>query len=329
MKCVPAPTHLFLEITTECQLRCQQCHYWTTKERLGVLSLEEKRGLLEQFIQINPSGVVIFTGGEPLLRLNHVLELSRQCRKAGLLSVVSTNAATISPEVAEALIKDGPSYIAVSIDSHLDKLHDQIRGVPGTFQKAVAAIREMLRQKVAQRSSSRIFISSILCELNIADCLQLAKFAKTLGVDGVTYQVLEPTFALATERDAFYERHWFKNVVEAQKQIEQLATLYAGDPFLLLNEQDLEWLKALIAHSDLLPEPVCDSSERNLWVDSYGETRLCAYMEKVTTPPSLGNIRQHTLASMWSGRIADSARPLMAKCRQTCGMLNCHRRRTM
>lgn len=328
MNHAPPPTHLFLEITTECQLRCQQCHYWTTKERAGMLSLEEKLGLLAQYIQLNPSGTVVFVGGEPLLRLNHVLALSRQCRKAGLLSVVNTNAGTITTKIAEYLIRDGPSYIAVSIDSHLERLHDQIRGVPGTFQQAVAAIREMLRQRIALRSSSRIFISSILCELNIASCLQIAQFAKTLGVDGITFQALEHTFSLATKRDIFYEKHWFKDVMAAQGHVDRLAMHYAGDPFLLLNEQDIKWLKAYIAHSDLLPEPVCDSHKRNLWVDSYGETRLCAYMAKLPTPPSLGNVRQHTLSNLWNGPIADIARPVMAECRHTCGMLNCHRRKT-
>lgn len=324
----PAPTHLFIEITTECQLRCQQCHFWSTKEHAGILSTSEKAAVLTTYLRLNPAGAVVFTGGEPLLRAEQLLTLSGMCRDAGILSVVNTNAGEITPELAEELIKRGPTYLVVSLDSHEEALHDQIRGVPGTFRQALRAIADLLRFRRLHGTATRIYFSSILCELNAAACCEFVHFAKNIGVDGVTFQALERTFSLASARDVFFEKNWFTDIGRTHAAFDRLAAEFLGDPFLLLSAQDLRWLKDYVASPDELPEPVCSSHERNLWIDMYGEARLCAYMHRLPIRPSLGNIRDQSLLELWTGDLAATARPIMDACRLSCGMLNCHRRKT-
>ena len=328
MPVAPAPATLFIEVTTECQLRCQQCHYWTTKERAGALSTAEKAALLTSYLRLNPAGAVVFTGGEPLLHVEQILELSAMCRAAGVLSVLNTNAAAITPKLAEELVERGPTCLVVSLDSHEEALHDQIRGVPGTFRQALRALDDLLRFRRQHGAPTRVYLSSILCALNVSTSGNFVRFAKRLGVDGVTFQALEKTFALAGARDMFFERNWFSDIASAHAAIDRLAAEFLGDPFLLLSAQDFRWLKAYVASPDELPEPVCASHERNLWIDMYGEARLCAYMNLIPNHSSLGNIRDQSLAELWNGDAATGARPIMEACRFSCGMLNCHRRKT-
>ena len=322
------PTHLYLEITTECQLRCQQCHYWTTKESEGVLSLSEKRSLLQAFLELNPNGAVVFTGGEPLLRLEQLLDLGEICRTEDALSVVNTNAALIDTSVAQALIQRGPKALVLSLDSHKPEMHDRIRGVKGTYLRVLRAISELMAVRRAFNSDSLIFISSILCGLNIKDCVDFVYFTKELGVDGVTFQMLEKTFSLAAERDTFFERHWFKDATSACSAIDRLERTFIADPFLLLSKQDLQWFRLYLSNPEFLPEPICGSHERNLWVDIYGNARLCSYMHRLPVPSSIGNVRDSSILELWNGDLACQARPLMEACHLSCGMLNCHRRGT-
>lgn len=329
MKLLPCPSHLYLEITTECQLRCRQCHYWRSREKPGALSLDEKRDLLHHFLCLNPKGVAVFTGGEPLLRLQELLELSSICRSSGVLSVVNTNGSLINPVVAAKLVDQGPSWIVVSLDSHREVVHDWLRGVPGTFQRAVSAIRTLVKARSRGAGATRIFLSSILWDKNAESCLEFASFAKRLGADGVTFQALEETFALEGTRDAFYENYWFKNPTVACRAIDRLGTVFDGDPFLLLSRRDREWLKDYIHHPDLLSEPVCGSHEHNLWVDMYGEARLCSYMHRLPMEPSVGNVREATILQIWTGELATKARKVMEGCRLPCGLLNCHRKTTL
>lgn len=326
----PTPQTLFVEITTECNLRCRQCHMWATRETPGVLTTEEKLDLISQFSKLNPSGGVVFTGGEPFQKPDQLLSLSEACRDHGLLGVVNTNATYLSSELILRVLRTGPQVLVVSLDSHRSALHDYVRGVPGTFDRVTGVTTELVARRPSEplASESRLYLSSILFNENIADCAEFIEFAKSLGVDGVTFQMLDRTFWLRSREDSFFEKHWFHDATSAKRSIDGLIAKYASDPFLLLDERDLEWMKLYIDNPHLLPEPVCGSHERNLMVDMYGDVQLCAYMKELLGGSSLGNARRSSLADLWRSKCAQEARPIMDSCRRPCGMLNCHRKQS-
>ena len=62
-------------------------------------------------------------------------------REAGLRTVISTNGTLITPEVARLLAEAKIRYVGVSLDSALPASHDQFRGVPGAFDRALQGLR--------------------------------------------------------------------------------------------------------------------------------------------------------------------------------------------
>ena len=322
----PSPRTLFIEITTECNLRCRQCHMWISREEPTTLSTAEKLGLVTQYAQMAPGGGVVLTGGEPFTKLEEVIALSSACRDLGLLSVVNTNGTVIPPSAIPRLLAEGPKHLVISLDSQHASLHDYVRNTIGAFETTMSLIQSLIRYRSNAATDVKIFLSSILFDQNISDSPSYIEFAKDLGVDGVTFQMLEGTFQLRGKVDKFFERHWFTDSVLAKSAIDKLAALYEDDPFLLLSSDDLRSMKSYIDHPHTLPNPVCGAHERNLVVDMRGNVQLCAYMKTLSGGQPIGNVRKASLSEMWNSEFAANIRPLMATCKRSCGMLNCNRK---
>jgi len=108
------------------------------KEYPGELTTEEGFALLEDVAAFG-SPVVLFSGGEPLLRKD-LFVLMRKARELGLRAVLSTNGTQIGPDEARELKEVGVSYVGVSLDG-LKPTHDLVRGSKGAFEGALRGIK--------------------------------------------------------------------------------------------------------------------------------------------------------------------------------------------
>jgi Fe-coproporphyrin III synthase len=125
-------------VTRRCNLRCVHC-YSHSEDRTyaGELSFDEGKALIDDLAEFG-SPVILFSGGEPLIR-GDILDLIRYATERGRRAVVSTNGTLISRTLAEKLKAIGLSYVGISLDG-LKDVHDAFRGFPGTFDRAMAAI---------------------------------------------------------------------------------------------------------------------------------------------------------------------------------------------
>ncbi|HAU37409.1 MAG TPA: 12,18-didecarboxysiroheme deacetylase [Phycisphaerales bacterium] len=125
--------------TRRCNLRCAHC-YSASDARAddGALTGTEARALLDDLAAFGVP-VVLFSGGEPLLR-EDLPELIAHARQAGLRVVLSTNGTRITTAVAGELARLGVGYVGVSLDG-LGECNDAFRGQAGAFEAALAGIR--------------------------------------------------------------------------------------------------------------------------------------------------------------------------------------------
>jgi MoaA/NifB/PqqE/SkfB family radical SAM enzyme len=324
----PVPETLYVEISTECNLRCKQCHMWRTVRGPTALALEEKIRVIREFGAMAPLGGLVFTGGEPFKESKELLALCMVGRELGLRTLANTNGTYFEESVIDKVINIGPDVVVVSLDSHMESIHDFIRGISGTHRAAVDAIVRLVAKRGSTAGTTpTVYVSAILCELTLDGAHELVEFVRGLGVDGVTFQMLEPTFMNTAKLDSFFDRYWFSDAERAKQFVSRLAEQYADDDFVLLSQQDFRWMCMSIDNQNRLPFSVCGSHERNVWVDMYGETQLCSYMRRVTGGRTLGNIRTGSLFELIGSEFAQNARDMMTSCVLPCGMLNCHRKR--
>jgi 12,18-didecarboxysiroheme deacetylase len=125
--------------TRRCNLRCVHCYSQSAdKEYEGEMTTEQGMALLDDLADFG-SPVVLFSGGEPLLRRD-LFQLVRHATQVGLRAVISTNGTLIKPDTAAELREMGLSYVGVSLDG-MKPTHDKFRGREGAFEDAVAGIR--------------------------------------------------------------------------------------------------------------------------------------------------------------------------------------------
>ncbi len=126
-------------VTRACNLHCVHCYARAVeKSSEGELSHEQGLALLDDLAAFGVP-VVLFSGGEPLVRPD-LIPLARYAVKKGMRAVISTNGTLIDRDKARELKDIGLSYVGVSLDG-MEEVNDRFRGKRGAFKMAMEGIR--------------------------------------------------------------------------------------------------------------------------------------------------------------------------------------------
>ena len=125
--------------TRTCNLKCVHC-YAGSEGKLyeGELTTVEAKAMIDDLAAFG-APVLLFSGGEPCVRPD-LVELMRYAKSHGMRVVLSTNGTLITPELAQQFAQVGLSYVGVSLDGG-PATHDKFRNVPGSFDRALAGVR--------------------------------------------------------------------------------------------------------------------------------------------------------------------------------------------
>ena len=189
------PETISLFLTFACNLRCKMCGQWgedgvfkdynsdLLRERL---SLQEIQKLIDDVKHFNPN-ITLF-GGEPLLYPNwtKVVEI---VKSAGLRCNIVTNGVLLN-RWAEEIVDLELDEIIFSLDGP-EEIHDDIRGVKGTFRKAIDSfinINNLKHQKNKKRPL--ISINTVLTEQTYRYLDEIAEIAEQIDTDVLTFHHL-------------------------------------------------------------------------------------------------------------------------------------------
>lgn len=138
-------------ITRTCNLKCIHCYSNSEHKRYsGELTTQEARAVIDDLADFKVP-VLLFSGGEPLLR-HDLFELASYANAKGIRITLSTNGTLIDQEVAVEIKETGFSYVGVSLDG-MEMVHDFFRGTSGAFRKTLSGIRNLteINQKTGLR----------------------------------------------------------------------------------------------------------------------------------------------------------------------------------
>jgi len=125
-------------MTDRCNLECSHCYLSSSPDAdARALATGEARSLIDDLAQMG-APVLLFSGGEPLLR-EDLFELASYASAKGLRPSLSTNGTLITREAAVRLKDAGIAYVGVSIDG-TERTHDAFRCRRGAFADALAGI---------------------------------------------------------------------------------------------------------------------------------------------------------------------------------------------
>lgn len=130
-------------VTRKCNLKCIHCYAQADdKDFEGELSTEEGKRLIDDLAEFK-TPVILFSGGEPLVRKD-LPELAEYAVSKGLRAVISTNGTLIDMDMAKKLKEIGLSYVGISIDG-TEETNDRFRGQQGAFKKALEGVHNCMK----------------------------------------------------------------------------------------------------------------------------------------------------------------------------------------
>ncbi len=180
----PPLRSIYFYPTESCNLRCIHC--WVkpdhavdarsydllNRNNIGVATMEK---VVAQALDLGLVNIKL-TGGEPFVS-PEIFDFMDCFSKFDLSLTIETNGTLLTEEKIEKLKNYNIRLLSTSLDGSCAKIHERIRGVPGSFGKTVKAIAGLVKHG--------IFPQVIFClqALNAHDLEATIKLADNLGVN--------------------------------------------------------------------------------------------------------------------------------------------------
>lgn len=170
--------HTNLQLLYTCNFRCRICDFWQPSYRDAArLSLKQVETISDKLAQIGPQ-IVSIGGGEPLLHPDIVGVVRALARHH--FPVMICNGWYVTPEMARSLWQAGIYEVSISVDYADAKKHDEQRGAPGAYERALAALRVLNQERIHPRQ--RVHMISVVLEDNLDDLEPLIQMCREMGI---------------------------------------------------------------------------------------------------------------------------------------------------
>lgn len=256
MTSIKTPNDLVLAITYMCNSRCRMCNIWK-KEAQPILELSEYKKLPNNIRDVN------LTGGEPFLhpQLIEIIKILLS-KNPKVRIIISSNgfATELIKEKLLEIIKIKPDIgIGISLDG-IGTVHDQIRGIPGGYDKVMKTIAML--QNLGIKNLRLAFTAG---DYNINELSKVYKLSKELGIQ----------FTLAAIHNAENYFNTVDNKITKISDFEREFNLLIREE--LADFSPKKWLRAYFAYAllqfiktgkRLLPNY---SGKDNVFIDPLGD----------------------------------------------------------
>ena len=309
-KKVTTPIDLILHITSKCNGKCRTCFNWENLNSEGTdLSLKELKAISRQLPNLL---FLSLSGGEPFLRedLPEACATFYQNSKLSLLGI-STNGLLPDKTYRDCheILKSSsaiPFVVDISIDGLYDR-HDHIRGVEGSFERALETYERLVSLK-DRFPSLHIKIITVISNQNL-ECLEDIRDFVKRRLQKVSFHSF--IFLRGRPRDQSLALPQTQELLKRKSFLMRCCGECAGGRSFLNMEKWLAVrarqylldinLKTLCRKTQVIP---CLAGRHHGVIAANGDVSFCE-ME-----PPIGNLREHDLDfdKVWHSNRADRLR---------------------
>lgn len=278
-------------ITKECNLFCQHCYRDAGKKAKGELSTGEAKELLAEIKKADFS-LVIFSGGEPLLRKD-IYELIAYSHKLGLIASLGTNGLLLDSWVAQKLEKLNLSSVGISIDSPNANHHDYLRQSQGAWGKAIAATKN------CRKVGLNFQIHTTLSKDNYLDIPKLVNLSTDLGAAAHYFFFLVPCGRAKQIEERALSAHEHEQALRLIIELRTKSKLYlrpvCAPQFVRLSSQNSNLHPVLARKGGVHHiEKGCLAGREYCLISPQGDVYPCPYL-----PLKVGNVRLAKFSKIW------------------------------
>ena len=292
-----SPITAVWNVTNICNLKCRHCYassglFKTQSE----LTTEEAYALIDDLKNLGVK-ILIFSGGEPLLR-EDIFELAKYARRKSLKTILSTNGTLINDDIGRRIKDSGLSYVGVSIDGAKER-HDWFRGVNGSYEKAVEGL------KIMKELGIKTGIRFTATKYNFEDLKSVIELLEELNIPRICVYHLIPSgrglnlveWDLNHSQKRMMMRFLLDKAFEWREKDAEIETV--GSPedgvyaYLLLKKIDDDLAKCALSY--LMRRGGDPSADRLINIDYLGNVHPNQFWWDYT----MGNIREKSLEEIW------------------------------
>jgi radical SAM protein with 4Fe4S-binding SPASM domain len=279
-------------ITRRCNINCAHCYLdaaFRTGEQADELSTEECFRVIDQIEEVNPSALLILTGGEPLLRKD-LFEIVRYASQKKFMVVVGTNGTMLNDRLAQKMMEAGVKGVSISIHSAKPEAHDHFTRVPRSWQNTIRGA------EVLKRNNIEFVIQTSTMPWNYDEIPEVVDLAYNLGArffnlyflvctgrgQGLTGQdITEAQYeAMLVRVFEMQKKYQGKMLISAKCTPQYKRIVYEADP-------DSPYLKSYSGG--------CPAATHYAQITPKGDVTPCPYM---SIP--LGNVKETRFAEIWN-----------------------------
>jgi len=197
-----APFTIAWEVTRACAYACVHCRADAQHQRdPRELSTIEAKQLIERLAAFNNNPILIFTGGDPLMRPD-VFELIAYASERGLrCSLTPTATALPTRERLEKAREAGVRRVALSLDAPRPEIHDDFRKVQGSWQRTMETLHR------AHSVGLSVQVNTTVAKHNIDILHEMVPFIEEVGAVQWSVFFLVPTGRALVEQMVSAEEH--------------------------------------------------------------------------------------------------------------------------
>lgn len=184
----PPLNQIYFYLTDGCNLACRHC--WLSPKvdqngnRYPTLPIELFETAIREAKPLGLTGIKL-TGGEPLLH-HQFLKLLEIVRRDDLSLTIETNGMLCTLQTAKEIAKSPKRFVSVSLDGANAATHDWVRGVKGSFEKALQAVRNLVKVNILPQ----IIMSLMRCNADQVE--SMVGLAEILGASSVKFNLVQP-----------------------------------------------------------------------------------------------------------------------------------------
>jgi radical SAM protein with 4Fe4S-binding SPASM domain len=283
------PIYAVWEITLKCDLACRHCGSRAGHARSDELDTEECLDLVHQMAALGVKEVTLI-GGEAYLR-DDWTQIVREIAASCMTPTMTTGGRGVTPERARAAREAGLKSASVSFDG-LQATHDRLRGVNGSFESALAGLRNLRAAGVPVSANTQI---------NRLSVPELPELLELLGREGAHSWQLQMTVPMGRGADEpevllqpFDLLEVFPLLAELKRRSLELGVLiWPGNNVGYFGPYE----HALRGHVPLGHMASCSAGRGVLGLEADGSIKGCPSLP--TEAWTGGNIREHTLEEIW------------------------------
>lgn len=176
------PTHIFIETTRACNLKCQSCPRDLGNAKIGNMKFDLFRKIIDEATTFGARNFCLHMFGEPLLH-PQIIEMVRYIKTSNKKHsiLLTTNGYFLDEGKARELMENYVDKIVISFFSLKEERVEALTG-NGGVQKIIDNVRKALILKNQLHGKTKIFIRLLLCEENKDEEQDFWELAKDLGI---------------------------------------------------------------------------------------------------------------------------------------------------